>query len=169
MARHARLLCDGSGQHRALSSLSGPTLAGTVNGSGCAGQQGRASPGRSARSGARLAAARGSPPCRAVPCRACSLSRPTLTLTLTRAGAGEASLQDFLAANPDFLEQAGELEGAGLAGALGSGLPSALAGGMDADPSPIMRFSSDGSMMEQLMRTASSKCAARAGAARAWG
>jgi thiamine pyrophosphate-dependent acetolactate synthase large subunit-like protein len=89
-----------------------------------------------------------------VSCRARSLN-----VTLARAGAGEASLQDFLAANPDFLEQAGELEGAGLAGALGSGLPSALAGGMDADPSPIMRFSSDGSMMEQLMRTASSKCA----------
>lgn len=62
--------------------------------------------------------------------------------------AGEGSLQDFLAANPDFLEQAGELEG-GLEGA-------------GADPSPIMRFSSDGSMMEQLMRTASSKCAAAA-------
>jgi len=39
----------------------------------------------------------------------------------------------------------------------------------EVNPSPIMRFSSDGSMMEQLMRTASSKCAARAGAARAWG
>lgn len=31
-------------------------------------------------------------------------------------GAGEGSLQGFLAANPDFLEQAGELEG-GLEGA----------------------------------------------------